>query len=44
LVNGLQAAGVTLNRKMLAEIAICDPAGFDAIVKLVAEPGGKAAA
>ncbi len=26
-------ANITLNRKMLSEIAIADPAGFDAIVK-----------
>jgi large subunit ribosomal protein L20 len=27
-INGLNKAGVTLNRKMLSEIAIADPAGF----------------
>ena len=27
-MNGLKKAGVTLNRKMLSEIAIADPAGF----------------
>ncbi|MDR0991630.1 MAG: 50S ribosomal protein L20 [Ruminococcus sp.] len=27
-VNGLKKAGITLNRKMLSEIAISDPAGF----------------
>ena len=30
---GLIKAGVTLNRKMLAEIAIQDPAGFKALVE-----------
>ena len=28
-------AGVTLNRKMLSELAISDPAAFDAVVDLV---------
>jgi large subunit ribosomal protein L20 len=32
LINGLKKAGIGLNRKMLSEIAIADPAGFDAIV------------
>ena len=32
LVEGLTKAGVTLNRKMLSEIAIHDPKGFEAIV------------
>jgi len=32
-INGCKKAGITLNRKMLSEIAIADPAGFDAIVK-----------
>jgi large subunit ribosomal protein L20 len=30
-----QAAGVELNRKMLSELAISDPAAFDAVVELV---------
>ena len=30
-MNGLKKAGVTLNRKMLSEIAISDPAAFTAI-------------
>jgi large subunit ribosomal protein L20 len=29
---GLKSAGIALNRKMLREIAIADPPGFDAIV------------
>ncbi|MFG0258476.1 MAG: 50S ribosomal protein L20 [Phycisphaerales bacterium JB043] len=31
-INGLKLAGVLLNRKMLAEIAIHDPAAFDKLV------------
>jgi large subunit ribosomal protein L20 len=31
-INGLKKANITLNRKMLSEIAIADPAGFDQIV------------
>ena len=34
LVAGLVKAGVTLNRKMLSEIAIKDPAGFKTIVEI----------
>ncbi len=30
-INGCKKAGIELNRKMLSEIAIDDPAGFDAI-------------
>ena len=32
-INGLKKAKIELNRKMLSEIAIADPAGFDAIVQ-----------
>jgi large subunit ribosomal protein L20 len=32
LVNGLKKANIAINRKMLSEIAIADPAAFDAIV------------
>ena len=32
-MNGLKKAGVTLNRKMLSEIAIHDPAAFTALVE-----------
>ena len=32
-MNGVNKAGVNLNRKMLSEIAISDPAGFTAIVE-----------
>ncbi len=31
LINGLKKAGINLNRKMLSEIAIADPAAFTAI-------------
>ena len=32
-MNGLKKAGVTLNRKMLSEIAIADPAGYTALTE-----------
>ena len=32
-MNGCKKAGIELNRKMLSEIAITDPAGFTAIVE-----------
>ena len=32
-MNGLKKAGITMNRKMLSEIAIADPAGFTALVE-----------
>ncbi|MCH2135005.1 MAG: 50S ribosomal protein L20 [Phycisphaerales bacterium] len=32
-INGLGRAGISLNRKMLSEIAINDPATFDALVE-----------
>ena len=32
-MNGLKKADVTLNRKMLSEIAIADPAAFTALVE-----------
>ena len=32
-INGLKKANIALNRKMLSEIAIADPAAFDAIVE-----------
>jgi len=34
-ISGLKKANIRLNRKMLSEIAIADPAGFDAIVAQV---------
>ena len=32
-MDGLKKAGITLNRKMLSEIAIADPAAFTALVE-----------
>ncbi len=32
-MNGLKKAGITLNRKMLAEIAVADAAAFTALVE-----------
>ena len=32
-MNGLNKAGVQINRKMLADIAVNDPAGFSSLVK-----------
>lgn len=32
-INGLKKAGITLNRKMLSEIAIADPVAFTALVE-----------
>lgn len=32
-MNGLKKAGITLNRKMLSEIAIADPAAFTTLVE-----------
>jgi large subunit ribosomal protein L20 len=36
-MNGLNKAGVTLNRKMLSEIAISDPAAFTALTEKAKE-------
>lgn len=36
LVSGLRAAGVALDRKVLADIAVADPQGFAAIAKIAA--------
>lgn len=35
LINGLKTAGVELDRKVLAELAVSDPKAFTAIVKSV---------
>lgn len=35
LMHGLKVMGVELNRKMLSEMAIADPAGFTALVEKV---------
>ena len=34
-INGCKKGGLEINRKMMSEIAIADPAGFDAIVEKV---------
>ncbi|MCH9626988.1 MAG: 50S ribosomal protein L20 [Chlamydiales bacterium] len=34
LINGLKKAGCELNRKMLSEMAIHDPAGFKAVAEM----------
>jgi large subunit ribosomal protein L20 len=34
-IPALVAAGIELNRKILSELAICDPAAFDAIVERI---------
>ena len=34
-MNGLKKAGITLNRKMLSELAVHDPAGFKELVAKV---------
>ena len=36
-MNGLKKAGITLNRKMLSEIAIADPAAFTALTEKAKE-------
>lgn len=36
-INGLSKANVELDRKSLAEIAVCDPKGFDVIVEKAKE-------
>lgn len=42
-IHGLQMAGIELDRKSLAEMAVSDPAGFDAVVAAVKEKLGAAA-
>jgi large subunit ribosomal protein L20 len=37
LIHGLKAAGVDVNRKMLADIAVNDPEGFRRFVELARE-------
>ena len=34
LIHGLKKAGIVLNRKVLADLAVTDPAGFAEVVKL----------
>jgi large subunit ribosomal protein L20 len=42
-INGLKLAGITLNRKMLSQLAIEDPKAFDQLVQ-IAEKNTRAAA
>jgi len=44
LISGLKKIGVALDRKMLAEIAVHDPASFGAVAKLAADRLGSASA
>ena len=37
LINGLKKANVTINRKMLAELAVSDPTAFAEICKIAAK-------
>jgi len=37
LISGLKAANVTINRKMLAELAVNDPAAFTEVCKVAAK-------
>ncbi|HEX2259729.1 MAG TPA: 50S ribosomal protein L20 [Actinomycetota bacterium] len=43
LMEGLQKAGVEVDRKMLAELAVNDPATFAALVETAKQPGESAA-
>lgn len=43
-MNGLKHANVALNRKMLSEIAIFDPPGFDKLVEMAKSSATNAAA
>ena len=43
-IHGLKNARVILNRKMLSELAIHDPAAFDKLVEIAKQNLGKAAA
>ncbi len=38
-IQGLKRAGVTLDRKVLAELAVSDPSGFSQIAGLAAQQG-----
>jgi large subunit ribosomal protein L20 len=39
-MNGLKAAGITVNRKMLADIAVRDPEAFGRLVQSARAAGG----
>ena len=34
-INGIKRAGIELDRKVIADLAFCDPAAFDALVRQV---------
>ena len=40
LIAGLKKANIELDRKMLAEMAVSDPQGFDKVVELVKQTAG----
>jgi large subunit ribosomal protein L20 len=40
-VNGLKKAGITLDRKILAELAVSDPAGFARLVETARAHAGR---
>jgi large subunit ribosomal protein L20 len=42
MINGLQKAGVTLDRKILADLAVTDPAGFSVLVQTARAALGQA--
>ena len=42
-MGGLKKAGVFLNRKMLSEVAIADPAAFDKLVEMTTAQASKVA-
>ena len=37
LIHGLNTAGITLDRKVLADLAVTDPGAFSALVKVASE-------
>ena len=41
LIAGLKKANIELDRKMLAEMAVADSQGFDAVVELVKQTGSE---
>ena len=42
LMHGLKLAGITLDRKTLADIAVCDPAAFGEVVQAAREVAANA--
>jgi large subunit ribosomal protein L20 len=39
LISGLKKAGITLDRKVLADMAVRDPAGFTSVVEQIQRAG-----